>query len=211
MFNLFKRKTKIFCIGKNKTGTTSIKKALKDLGLKVGNQVIAEQLLPYYIRREFKPIIQYCRKSEAFQDIPFSCPYIYIVLDQAFPNSKFILSIRDSAEQWYNSLLNHHSKKFGINNAIPTVDDLKNAPYRYKGFIWDANRANYTSPESDPYHKESLLKDYMIHYYNVMKYFKNKENLLVINVGEQGAYLKFCEFLNRNPVYAEFPWENKAK
>jgi len=207
---LIRKKQKIFCIGQNKTGTTSLKKSLIDLGFKVGDQVAAENLLPYYIKREFKPIIRYCQKAEAFQDIPFSCPFTYIILDQAFPNSKFILSVRDTPQQWYNSLVRFHSKMFGSNGAIPTADDLQSAPYRYKGFIWETNRACYNSPNHDPYHQETLLQDYIWYNKNVINYFKTKNNLLVINVGEKKSYLKFCDFLQKKPQYEDFPWENKT-
>ena len=41
---LVKDKVKYFCIGRNKTGTTSLKKAFEDLGFIVGDQRAAELL-----------------------------------------------------------------------------------------------------------------------------------------------------------------------
>ena len=81
---------KIFGIGNNKTGTTSLSKAMSKLGYKVGNQKIAELLHKDWAQRNFTPIIEYCKTAEFFQDVPFSKPFTFIVLDQAFPNSKFI-------------------------------------------------------------------------------------------------------------------------
>lgn len=52
---------KIYCIGRNKTGTKSLSKAL-------------------------------------IQDVPFSLPYTYVVMDQYFPRSKFILTVRYGSE-----------------------------------------------------------------------------------------------------------------
>lgn len=87
-------KQKVFCIGRNKTGTTSLKKALSEFGYLIGDQRAAERLIDAYAIRDFGPIMSYCETAEAFQDVPFSWPYTYVVLDQAFPNSKFILTVR---------------------------------------------------------------------------------------------------------------------
>jgi hypothetical protein len=46
-------------------------------------------------------------------------------MDHAFPDSKFIPIIRDSADQWVKSLLNHHKRRFGNNGQFPTKDQLK--------------------------------------------------------------------------------------
>lgn len=51
-----KNRPKIFCIGSGKTGTTSVEKALKDLGFKMGDQVKGELLVNDYISRDFKAI-----------------------------------------------------------------------------------------------------------------------------------------------------------
>ena len=47
------KKPKIFCIGHNKTGTTSLTKAIKDLGFIVGNQREAELMFDDWLKRDF--------------------------------------------------------------------------------------------------------------------------------------------------------------
>lgn len=111
---------KIFGIGNNKTGTTSLQKAMFDLGYKIGDQRTAELLHKEWSLRNFKPIVEYCKTAEFFQDIPFSKPFTFVALDQAFPNSKFILTVRDNPEQWYNSLVKFHSKLWGKDGRTPT-------------------------------------------------------------------------------------------
>lgn len=91
---LFRRRPKVFCVGRNKTGTTSIAKALRALGFKVGDQARAETLIEDWARRDFRKIVRYCRTADAFQDVPFSWPHTFEALDQAFPQSKFILTVR---------------------------------------------------------------------------------------------------------------------
>ena len=71
-------KTKYFCIGRNKTGTTSLKRAFEDMGFTVGNQRAAELLTDrYYFSQDFSPITKYCITAQVFQDVPFSYPDTY--------------------------------------------------------------------------------------------------------------------------------------
>jgi len=111
-------KPKIFCIGLNKTGTTSLKKEMILQGFVVGNQRKAELLFDDWVQRDFRRIIRYCRTAQFFQDEPFSCPYTFIAMDQAFLGSKFILTIRDDAEQWYNSLIKSEKTLLNISLSV---------------------------------------------------------------------------------------------
>jgi hypothetical protein len=201
---------KIFCIGLNKTGTTSVRRAWQDLGFIVGNQAEARELLAPWLERDFAPIIQYCKSAQAFQDSPFSFPYTYIALDQAFPGSKFILTVRNDAEQWYKSITKFHGKKWA-NGAIPTKEDLMEAVNGVKGRPWVVNRALFDTPEEEPYKKEKLIRFYERHIEEVQQYFKYRQaDLLTLNVAEDDAYSKFCAFLDKEPNGEKFPWENRT-
>lgn len=205
-----KGKQKIFCIGQNKTGTTSLKKTFEDLGFVVGNQRKAEQLLPAYKNKDFSSIIAYCKTGRVFQDFPFSFAETYRHLDKAYPNSKFILSVRNNPEQWYKSLTKFHSKN-NVNGTLPNKQDLQNSEYVWKGWMWEIMRLNYDTPEDDLYNKEILMKRYIDYNAAVIDYFKERPNdLLVINLAEEGAYQKFCKFLNLKTNRTDFPWENKT-
>jgi len=205
-------KTKYFCIGRNKTGTTSLQVAFKELGFIVGRQRPAEILCDkYYYRGEFGPIIEYCKTAQVFQDVPFSLPETYKHLDQAFPGSKFILSIRDSPEQWYQSVVRFQSKKFGRDGKLPTAEDLHNAVYVRKG--WLLNRLKlYGLTEDDPYNKEQMIAHYEKHNREVREYFAERPgDLLVINLAEPGSYGRFLDFIGAKSSRTEFPWENRSK
>src|SRR5207244_3918052 len=83
---------KVFGIGFNKTGTTSLEKLLRKFGFTIGNQAAAETLAEEWLHhKRIDRIIRFCHTADAFEDIPFTFPDIYRELDQAFPNSKFIL------------------------------------------------------------------------------------------------------------------------
>ena len=71
------KKKKVFCIGENKTGTTSLFHTFTHLKYKIGQQRPAELLLDDYLNGNHEPIINYCNSAEFFQDIPFSKPKTY--------------------------------------------------------------------------------------------------------------------------------------
>lgn len=206
-----KNKTKFFCIGFNKTGTTSLEKAFKDLGFVVGNQTQAEFLLEECFKEDYSRLLEFCKTAQVFQDIPFSVSNTYKIVDKAFPKSKFILTIRDDSEQWYNSITNFHTKSFG-NGKIPSWDDLKNASYVYKGWIYRYITGQYHLTEEDsPYDNTKLITQYEKHNKEVIDYFENrKEDLLVINLSDKNAFFKFLEFIGIEPKEGSFPWENRT-
>lgn len=204
-------KPKIFGIGANKTGTTSLRREMELNGYVVGKQKRAELLFDYWVKRDFRPIIRYCRTAQFFQDAPFSYPFTFIALDKAYPNSKFILTIRDNPEQWYQSLINFHGKIWGNGNVPPTKEDLLAANYLYKGFPYYSLKNRIQVDDNDMYNKEILIGDYNRHNKNVIDYFRHRpKDLLVLNIAEKGSYKKLVEFLGIESDRTEFPWENKT-
>ncbi len=202
-----KPKEKVFCIGLNKTGTTSLEKFMEIHGFRCGDQVKGELLLSDFSVGNFQPIIDFCQTADFFQDLPFSAPNCYKVLLAAYPDAKYILTVRDSAEVWYESLVRFHESVFG---KPLTKELLMNVQYRYEGFAWEANRALYKSPEGDPYNRESLIGTYNDHYKSVAKAFEKQDNLLVLNVGEEKAVSQLSAFLKIEPMIDEMPWLNKT-
>jgi len=203
-------KKKIFGIGRNKTGTTSLAKALVELGVIVGKQFWAMEMLHDWANRDFRRIIRYCHTAQAFQDVPFSLPYTYQALDMRFSGSKFILTVRNSPEEWYKSRTSADAKMFG-KGEIPTSDDLKRDQSYFIGNRSERHQIIYDTPLDDPYNKDMLIKHYMFHNNSVMNYFRHRpDDLLVLNVAEEGAYQKLCDFIEIKSDKDEFPWENKT-
>lgn len=202
---------KIFCIGQNKTGTTSLKVALKDFGYKFGHQGRAQLLLNDWFDRDFHKIVAYSRTAEAFQDIPFSIPYTYEHMDLAFKNAKFILTERDDAEQWYTSLIKFHSKLWADGINIPTEEDLRNSTFMYKGYPYEFIKHTFNTPDDDLYNKQTLTEKYLGYNSAVKDYFRSRpDKLLVINVSKPNDYDKLCQFLKQPKLYNEFPWKNRT-
>lgn len=208
-----KPRSKLFCIGLNKTGTTSWAQAILDLGYIVGSETEATMLFDNWVQKDFRPIIKYCEiGGQAFQDIPFSLPNTYRSLDQAFPGSKFILTVRDSPEQWYDSLVNFHSKCFSKpRNIPPKSQDISDAVYWRRGFIADFCRAVFKTPKEDPYNRDILLNFYQKYNDEVIRYFSGRPNdFLIVNVAKQSCYREMCHFLGVKGLADGFPWKNRT-
>ena len=207
----FKKRTKVFCIGQNKTGTTSVEHVLKQLGYKMGNQAKAELLIHDWAKRDFKKIVNFCRSADAFQDIPFSNDFTYEILDYAFPDSKFILTIRKSKDEWFESMKRFHTKLIG-KERLPTVEDLKAHPYRYKGWMWENVQLKYGIDERSLYDYNIYTDQYERHNQAVIEYFKYRPgDLLVLNLSDDDAMKNLHEFLGFKYDGSAMPHLNQSK
>ncbi|NKB49661.1 MAG: hypothetical protein GKS02_09930 [Alphaproteobacteria bacterium] len=201
---------KIFCIGRNKTGTTSLGAALQNAGLTLGSQNTGESLVYDWAARKFDRIVEFARSAQAFQDVPFSLPYTYQILDHSFPGSKFILSVRDNEDQWYASAVRFHTKIIG-QNRIPTADDLKNFMYHHQGYVWDVTRLTYGINEETLYDEKIFKSHYLRHNYAVREYFRYRpRDLLVINLADDQAEARLGSFLGLESFAGILPHLNKS-
>lgn len=205
---------KIFCIGRNKTGTTSLAAALAAMGYRVGNQRFAELLAEDWGVRDFRKLLRYCHTADAFQDVPFSFHYTFQAVDAVFPMSKFILTVRDSDDEWYQSLVRFQCMRLERNIGVrrtPTIEDIKKDSYVRPGWIW-RNR-ELAGIEGEEAYPEQQLK----HYYNrhneiVVDYFRNRQrDLLVLNLSDGDAMRRLYSFLGKPYLGQTMPKLNASK
>ena len=110
------KKDLIFCIGYNKTGTTSLYQSIVDLGFinyPRDMMGIAEFIMADVVIKKWSVLYDWIEKCidnniEVVKDVPFSLPGVWEKVYAKYPNAKYILSERDSPEQWYNSIYNFH-------------------------------------------------------------------------------------------------------
>jgi hypothetical protein len=195
---------KIFVIGMNKTGTTSLKIALQQANVLCGPQPQHEALFPDWARRRFNRIVDLCRYYEAFQDIPFSLPFTYQALDQAFHDARFILSLRDSPEQWYESLVRFHGKALFAGRP-PSWELIEAQNYSYPGAFAECSRLFWRWQDFGLYQRDRAIDLYKRHNDDILEYFYNRDGkLLVLNLGEPGSYALFARFLGLSRVSGQF-------
>ena len=192
--------------------------ALALLGYRLGKQPEAELLLDDWVKRDFHRIINFCKTADAYQDIPFSLDYTYQILDHAFPRSKFILTVRNSSQEWYESLTSFHTKLVGKGH-LPTPDDLKKFPYRCnswfryrrKGWLWRVQQVIYGIDESSLYDKAIYIAHYEAHNQSILNYFLHRpEDLLILNLSELDAMKSLCNFLGVPFENQTMPHENRS-
>ena len=176
------KEPKVFGIGFHKTATTSLAQALEILGYRVtGPNGIRD---PQIAENAESMAMRLAGEFDAFQDNPW--PLLYRQMDEAFPGSKFILTLR-SEEQWINSQVKHFGKK--------------STPMRQ--WIYGVG-----CPEGN---ESVYLQRYREHNGEVQEYFRNRESdLLIMRITEGDGWNLLCPFLGLEIPDVSFPNENKA-
>jgi len=109
---------KVICIGFNKTGTTSMGHAFSLLGLKncSFNRYVFRNL---YKKGKLDKLLKFSAKLDAFDDFPWIKTEVIQLMDQTFPNSKFVNTVREE-EAWKVSNFNFTKKSMNIevDNAL---------------------------------------------------------------------------------------------
>ncbi len=172
-----KRTSKIFGIGLAKTGTTSLASALVELGYKTKDYPHLPSL--------YKEI----NNHEAITDIAIMANFKK--LDRRYPNSKFILTVRD-LNSWLISYKNNL--------------DLLFSTKKFKKWQNEIMIKSYGVVEFD---KEIFTRFYNKYNHDVKEYFKNRpNNLIILNIVGGEGYEKLCPFLCKKILKKSFPHKN---
>lgn len=217
-----KQKQKIFGIGFNKTGTTTLEKVLVDLGYNIPDQASQELLLTHDVENgRFHNFKEFLNDYDFFQDRPFSQNHTYIACDLLFPNSKFILTIRDE-DEWFKSIYNFHKKIFGFTDKSEISESFfkgKNL-YLEKDYTWRTKRKFALKVLGDKvledwnllYDEEHYKKIYRNRNEEIMKYFYERpSDLLVIDLTKEKDTKRIVEFLEIGKEKVKLmPHQNKT-
>jgi sulfotransferase family protein len=173
---------KVFGIGFQKTGTTSLAKALALLGYKVtGPNGVHDRRIRDNVRAMVGKLL---KKYDAFQDNPW--PVLFRELDAWCPGSKFILTLRP-AQSWIRSVVRH----FGTDTT----------PMREWIYGPGCPRGN----------EDVYVARYERHEAEVREYFHARPgDLLVLRITEGEGWEKLCPFLGKAIPAADFPHANRA-
>lgn len=176
--------TRIFGIGMHKTATTSLHTALQILGYDSAHWKSAHWAKAIWEEMQTWGRSATLEKSYAVCDLPI--PMMFRALDLAYPRSKFILTLRDEAG-WIDSIEKHWNPEFNKFRESWSHD-----PFTHR-----CHRMLYGFKNFDP---ERMLERYRRHNAEVLEYFKDRPNDLLVMPMDQGAgFRELCGFLN-NPV-----------
>lgn len=204
---------KVFGIGLSRTGTSSLNEALEILGYRsvhfpiIMENTSLEATAKYRLNKWAKELgaknplsedftsgtgnsLSFKRPKETDFDAmtDLSVARFYRELDESFPNSKFILTVRDESA-WLNSC----SKFF--------------AKGTHQFFKWRQVSVDMYGVES--YSQTAFQDAYARHISNVRSYFNNRPNdLLVMNIPAGDGWEKLCPFLGKPVPDRPFPKTN---
>lgn len=127
---------------------------------------------------------------KAVSDIPVA--QYFKELDKQFPNSRFIYTVRDE-ESWLISMENHFAKH-----------KLSNARVWFR----ENRKEVYGSVNFD---KDLYLEAFRKHDNDVRTYFKNRNDLLILNIQEGDSWDKLLPYLEINEkVTIDFPHKRRT-
>jgi hypothetical protein len=165
-------KPKVFVIGLNKTGTTSLGDALSILGYRrLGWEDIASRKLFHdWYSGDIRPLIRYSNHYEAFEDLPW--PFVYQEMAGLYPDAKFILSLRATEEIWWMSISQHTARRAWMGHQL----------------IY----GSYSAMDS----KEAYIDLYRRHQHQVHHFFRDQPSrLLELNIDQNATWTTLCDFL----------------
>ena len=179
---------KIFGIGLSKTGTTSLARALEILGYRTRDCMGVTR----YRQGDLTAIdLEEIDRYDAFTDTPI--PSFYRELDQRYPGSRFILTVREE-EPWLASCRKQFTERHAEKHNPATralFEDL------YGTDVFDEAR---------------FREGYRRFVAGVREYFKDRpDDLLVIDVTAGEGWEKLCAFLNKPVPDLPFPRANVTR
>ena len=187
---------KIFGIGLSRTGTTSLACALGLLGYKAAHfpcdPVTQREISRYCVdAKNFN--LSILETYDAITDTPVCV--VYQALDRLYPNSKFILTVRDK-RNWLRSCERYWAA--GLPEDLRTVPETS-----YVNFI---NLVNSCIYESEVFNTELFSRAYNTYVDGVIRHFTGRNDvLLVLDICAGEGWAQLCPFLNRCVPDLPFP------
>ncbi|MEL7256133.1 MAG: sulfotransferase [Pseudomonadota bacterium] len=178
--------SKVFCLGFQKTGTTSMAVFFESMGLRVAGYNNFREMEKGDISRErvLEHAIHIMKDHDCAQDTPWYV--LYKELDATFPNSKFIHVVRDT-ESWIKSATSH----------------FEHYPKNFHTWIYGC-----------PYprgHEQTWIDTYEQHNSDVKDYFSGRpDDYLFLRLDEVvGRSKEIARFIGYEGPVPEWPHANK--
>jgi hypothetical protein len=186
---LFPPQNQVFCVGWQKTGTSSMNVALKTLGYRVYSAGVFERykLIPALENGQSREVLKRIISDyNAIEDNPFCQMYEDLV--DMYPDAKYVLTIRE-AQAWFNSARKHFA-----GHATPMTE-----------FV-------YGKGKGDPAANEDWwVERYNEHNKSVTDFFAMKGvKLLTMDLTKGDGWEKLCDFLELPVPPYSFPKTNVA-
>lgn len=184
--------TRIFGIGMQRTGTTSLAHAFRILGFDTFHFESGDKARDIWDEMTTFGSSRTLERYYALCDMPI--PMLYKQLDKAYPNSKFILTIRDE-DSWIKSMEWLFSDK---------------NPDRWTWDKWPISHRMHQALYGTRHFNEKIMrKIYRRHNDEVIEYFKDRPNDLLVLWKHSWDLL--CPFLGQPVPKKPYPWKNPSR
>jgi hypothetical protein len=181
---------KVIGVGLGRTGTTSLSEALNQLGIKT------KHFSGHLTREELMSGSGHLAILNYYQGIANGTASPYRQIDQLYPGSKFILTVREK-DAWLESKRRY---------AAWEVENWSKLSPQSKEFKRLIRERVYGSFEFD---EDLWFKAYEKHVRGVLDYFKDRPaDLLVMDISEGDGWEKLCSFLKLPVPSTVFPHTN---
>jgi len=176
---------KVFGIGLNKTGTTTLASCLRALGFRHTSCDLDLSRCAH--RGDMEPIFERADQYESFEDWPW--PLVYKEMDRRYVEAKFILTRRPNPEVWFSSLKRHA---------------LRTGPSEYRKIAY-----GYEMPHGE---KDEHVRIYRSHNEGVRHHFQDRTDQLLEVCWEEGdGWEELGGFLDCPVPDADLPHEKEGR
>jgi len=187
------RPARVFGIGMHKTATTSLHNALASLGYESWHWSSAHAAKSIWREMNQRGRSATLEAYDAASDLPI--PLLFRELDRAYPGSRFILTLRDE-RNWLHAVMRHFSVSYNKYRAGWNQDPFTNR----------VHQITYGRRDFEP---DVFLARYRRHNEEVLDYFRNRPNdLLIMNMDRGGGWQELCGFLQVPVPDVPYPYIN---
>jgi hypothetical protein len=169
-------KSKVICVGLPRTGTTSLGVSMRYLGY--NHLSYKKENNTLFKNGEISSLMEIVSNYDSFDDSPW--PYLFKQIDNLYPDSKYILTIRKTPDIWFKSIC----------NLADILGPQHSYPYNEK----DKEIARYLKHNGD-------VQKYF-------KHAPNKLITLCWENGD--GWKEICSFLNHPIPDIPFPYAHKT-
>jgi len=191
------QRSKVFGIGLSRTGTRSLNRALQTLGFDPLHYPLDHDTYSEMAHGQYD--LTMLKYHDGITDITVSA--FYAQLDQAYPGSKFILTVRDK-ESWLNSCENHWRNSSAFDDS---ADPEQKRLIEIRRFFRATTFGCYD------FQPERFVWVYEQHLRAVTEYFRDRpDQLLIMDVCAGDGFEKLAPFMGCDMPCAAFPHTGSA-
>lgn len=180
---------RIFGIGLNKTGTSSLQDAMRILGVGpilsagiVHKHGLVQRVL---LHGDFETAVRFAGIYRFFEDRPWNIGDMYRRLDERYPGSRFILTVRDK-DRWWRSV------ERWLTVTKPRIADLYRIHFRVESVT-----------------RDSMIASYLRYNDEVRRHFAGRADFLEMNIEAGDGWTPLCGLLDLPVPDAPFPHRNR--